>query len=278
MDRILGAARATVSDRFTTAIVNRLTPATVAGLDALAGLGVDGQDPASRAWLAELKADPGRVSRDSLRSEIAKLARVRALGLPDGLFDGWSDTLVAAWRVRAAVEYPSDLRAHNPAVRLTLLATLAWIRQGEIIDGLVDLLIPLVHKINSRAVQGAQAELIADLHRVRGKENLLFRIAEAALDHPDDTIRAALYPVVAPATLAELVREGRASASALRARTRLRLHASYSSYYRRVIPELLGALQFRSSNTRHAPVIHALALVRRYAGRTQAPHSGLLRR
>lgn len=89
-----------------------------------------------------------------------------------------------------------------------------------------------------------------------------------ALDHPDDTIRAALYPVVAPATLAELVREGRASASALRARTRLRLHASYSSYYRRVIPELLGALQFRSSNTRHAPVIDALALMHRYAGRS----------
>jgi len=46
------------------------------------------------------------------------------------------------------------------------------------------------------------------------------------------------------------------------------LHASYSSYYRRVIPELLEALQFRSSNTRHAPVIDALALMRRYAGRS----------
>ena len=32
---------------------------------------------------------------------------------------------------------------------------------------------------------------------MRGKENLLFRLAEAALDHPDDTVRAALYPVVA---------------------------------------------------------------------------------
>jgi len=269
VDRILGTARAAVSGRFTAAIVNRLSPATVVGLDALAGLGPDGQDPTNGAWLAELKADPGRVSRDSLRSEIAKLARVRALGLGDGLFEGWSDQLVAAWRARAAVEYPSDLRGHDAAVRLTLLATLAWVRQGEIIDGLVDLLIALVHKIDNRAVQGAQAELVADLHRVRGKENLLFRMAEAALDHPDDTVRNAVYPVVAPATLAELVREGRASASALRARTRLRLHDSYSSYYRRVIPELLEALQFRSSNTRHAPVIEALALMCRYAGRAK---------
>lgn len=85
------------------------------------------------------------------------------------MFDGWSDKLVVAWRARAAVEYPSDLRGHDPAVRLTLLATLAWVRQGEIIDDLVDLLIALVHKIDSRAVQGAQAELVADLHRVRGR-------------------------------------------------------------------------------------------------------------
>jgi TnpA family transposase len=267
VDRILGAARAAVSDRFTTAVMARLSMATIAGLETLAGIGVDGQDPASGAWLAELKADPGRVSRDTLRGELGKLARVRALGLPDQLFAGWSDKLVAAWRARATAEYPSDLRAHDPAVRLTLLAALAWTQQGEIIDGLVDLLIALVHKIGTRAEQGAQAELVADLHRVRGKENLLFRLAEAALEHPDDTVRQALYPVVGPSTLAELVREGRASESALRARTRVRLRSSYSSYYRRVIPELLEALGFRSSNARHAPVIDALALMRRYANR-----------
>jgi len=267
VERIIGAARSAVSDRFTTSTVSRLSPAAVAELETLAGIGVDGQDPATGAWLAELKADPGRVSRETLRSELAKVARVRALGLPDQLFEGWPDKLVAAWRARAAAEYPSDLRSHDQAARLTLLAALAWTRQGEIVDGLVDLLIALVHKIASHAEQGAQAELVADLHRVRGKENLLYRLAEAALDHPDDTVRNALYPVVGPGTLADLVREGRASESALRARTRTRLRASYSSYYRTVIPELLEALEFRSSNTRHAPVIEAVTLMRRYAHR-----------
>jgi hypothetical protein len=199
---------------------------------------------------------------------------VRALGLPDQLFEGWPDKLVAAWRARAAAEYPSDLRSHDQAARLTLLAALAWSRQGEIVDGLVDLLIALVHKIASHAEQGAQAELVADLHRVRGKENLLYRLAEAALDHPDDTVRNALYPVVGPGTLAELVREGRASESALRARTRTRLRASYSSYFRTVIPELIEALEFRSSNTRHAPVIEAVALMRRYAHRHSVRYYG----
>ena len=69
--------------------------------------------------MAELKADPGRVRRDTMAAELAKLARVRSLELPTGLFDGWSERLVAAWRARAATEYPSDLRSHPQPVRLT---------------------------------------------------------------------------------------------------------------------------------------------------------------
>lgn len=65
VERIIGAARSAVSDRFTTSTVSRLSPAAVAELETLAGIGVDGQDPATGAWLAELKADPGRVSRET---------------------------------------------------------------------------------------------------------------------------------------------------------------------------------------------------------------------
>lgn len=272
VDRIIGTARAAVSDRFTEATVARLSPPTIAGLEALVGLGPGGADPANTAWLAELKADPGKVGRDTVTAELAKLARVRALGLPPGLFEGWPDQLVAAWRARAATEYPSDLRDHSDAVRLTLLAALAWVRQGELVDGLVDLLIALVHKIEANAARGAERDLTADLHRVRGKETMLYRLAEAALDHPDDIVRDALYPVVGPATLTELVKEGRASEAALRTRTRARLRASYASYYRVVLPGMLAALEFRSSNTAHAPVIEALGLLARYADRPFVRH------
>jgi len=61
VERIIGAARAAVADRFTASTMSRLSPSTMNGLEALAGLGPDGpdgQDPASGAWLAELKADP----------------------------------------------------------------------------------------------------------------------------------------------------------------------------------------------------------------------------
>lgn len=121
-----------------------------------------------------------------------------------------SEKLVEGWRARAA-RYPSDLWAAPRPVRLTLLAALCWGRSAEITDALVDLLIGLVHKINARADRRVERELIDELRRVRGKEAILFRFAEAAVEHPDDTVREALYPAVSEKTLRELVREAKAS-------------------------------------------------------------------
>ena len=145
--------------------------------------------------LAELKEDPGPLGLKTLFREVGKLRRVRAVGLPPALFADVSEKLVAAWRARAARMYPSDFRAAPRPVRLTLLACLCWARTAELIDGLVDLLIGLVHQIDARAEHRVERELLAELHRVRGKEGILFTLAEAAVDHPDDTVRAALYPV-----------------------------------------------------------------------------------
>lgn len=90
---------------------------------------------------------------------------------------------------------------------LTLLAALVWQRQREIADTLVELLISVVHLINARAEKRVSQELINELKRVRGKENILFRLAEAAVEHPDDLVREAVYPVVGEDTLNDLVSE-----------------------------------------------------------------------
>ncbi|MFC6010252.1 hypothetical protein [Nocardia lasii] len=164
-----------------------------------------------RGLLAELKSDPGKVSLETLLREVDKLAAVRALALPADLFADASDKLVDGWRARAARSFPSDLRDMPDSIRLTLLAALCWVRSAEITDALVDLLIELVHKVNTRADRRVGKELTADLRRVRGKDNVLFQLAEAAIDNPDDIVRNALYPVVGEKTLRELVREAKAN-------------------------------------------------------------------
>lgn len=88
-------------------------------------------------------------------------------------------------RARAATLYPSDFRAAPQPIRLTLLAALCSVHTAEITDELVDLLIALVLKIDTRAEQRVEGELMSDLKRVRGKDGILFRLADAALAHPD---------------------------------------------------------------------------------------------
>jgi hypothetical protein len=68
-------------------------------------------------------------------------------------------------------------------------------------DGLVDLLIQIVHKLSVRAERKLVRELVGDFKQVHGKNALLFRIAEAALENPDGRVRDVIYPVVGETTL-----------------------------------------------------------------------------
>jgi TnpA family transposase len=264
-ERIIGASRSAASERFCVTTVSRLGVGAAGRLEQL--VADDGENAEGRGVLGELKAGPGQISLDSLLTEVDKLGRIRSLGLPGGLFADTAGPVVDAWRARAAREYPSDLRERPRPVRLTLLAALCWARTDEITDGLVELLIGIVHKIGTRAEDRVEGEMLADLRRVRGKEAILFRLAEAAVEHPDETVRRALYPVVSEATLRDLVKEAKANEVVFKSRVRKALRSSYSSYYRRMLPRLLGALEFRSNNTAHKPIIEALELLGRYADR-----------
>lgn len=261
-ERIIGSARTRFERQFCNLTVSRLPDDCARRLEDL----VAGDGPGRGGLLAELKADPGQVSLDTLLREIDKLEAVKALALPPGLFADCSERLVEAWRARATRSYPSDLAAASRPVRLTLLAALCWTRQAEITDALVDQLLALVLKINTRADRKVERELTEDLRRVRGKEGILFRLAEAAVDHPDDTVRAALFPVVGEGTLRDLVREAKANKRAFQARVRSVLHSSYTRHYRRMLPPLLAVLCFRCNNTAYRPVMDALDLLARYAG------------
>jgi hypothetical protein len=84
-----------------------------------------------RGFLQELKQDPGPIQLDTLLAEIVKLERVKAIGLPPGLFEGVSEKVMAGWRTRAMKRHPFDFAAAQAPVRLTLLAALCW-AQGPV--------------------------------------------------------------------------------------------------------------------------------------------------
>ena len=255
-------------------IAGRLPRSTTERLEDLVADGVDDveqDDAGEESVLALVKTVPGKVSLDSMLTEIHKLRAVRAIGLPAGLFADVAPKVLAGWRGRAAVEAPSHLRDHPTELRLTLLAAMLHVREREITDTLVDLLISTVHKINARAGHRVTQELVNAFKKVTGKENILFAIAEAALDAPDESVREVVFPAVTGGeqTLQELVHEYKTKGPVYRRTVQTTLKASYTNHYRRGLIELLDVLEFRSSNTTHRPVLDALDLVARHKdGRT----------
>ena len=123
----------------------------------------------------------------------------------------------------------------------------------------------MVHHIGARAESRVEKELLDDLKRVTGKQAILYRIADVAVERPDGTVREVLYPAVGEQTFKDLVREAKATGPTYRTTLRATIRSSYRGHYRRAVLDLLAALDFRSNNEAHRPIIQALDLVRRYA-------------
>lgn len=271
--RIVRAALHAYDERFCDDIHRRLPAATRTRLDALLrpaageqpGAANDAPDDPGPAVLMHLQADPGGPSVNSLQTELAKLVLVRQLGLPADLFGPTRSHEVERYNQRVVVEAPYELRRHAEPLRLTALAAFAHLRGRSLTDGLVDLLIETLHRIAAHAERKVERELLDDLKRVTGKQNILFELADASLAQPDGVVREVVFPVAGEQTLRDLVKEWKATGPTYRTTLRTVIRNSYSGHYRRMVPKVLQALEFRSNNERHRPVIRALELLRRYA-------------
>jgi len=276
MERFARSALRAYEDRFHTGVFERLPPVTRDHLDALLrsekasneGSAADAQDEtagSASAVLLKLRGNPGRPSLASMQDELAKLELIREIDLPADLFDRASPRDLERFRQRVSVEAPHELRRHPDAARLTWLAAFVHLRARSLTDDLVDLLIETIHQIGARAERKVERELQEDLKRVSGKQNLLFNLADATLAQPDGVVRDVVFPVVGEQTLRDLVKEWKATGPTYRITLRTVIRNSYQGHYRRMVPTLLAALEFRSNNERHRPVMDALDLVKRFA-------------
>ena len=188
-DRLIAAAVHAFEEDFFAAILQRLPEETRMRLDALVDPGAEGTDDAAdnpRSVFGLMKAAPGRIGLASVEGEVTKLSLIRDLDLRD--FDlrdfdlperFWADAsykLLARYRARAATESARELRRHAAPVRYTLLSAFCWQRRRKITDGLVDLLIQIVHRVSVRAEKRVTAEMVGELQRVEGKTDFVSRV------------------------------------------------------------------------------------------------------
>jgi TnpA family transposase len=274
LERLERLVREAVKKRealFITQTAMQLSQTTRVALDALVATGTDMDELqpvlfAARSDLATLKNEAGSVKVSTVLEELAKLHQLRALGLPAQLFALTPAKMVSTYRRRAANEAPSELRRHPNEIRWTLLSALCWQRTFEITDSLVELLVHIAHHIGTRAENRVEAELLRQLRRVAGKHKLLYKMAKVARASPNGTVKDVIYPAVSESVLDDLIREAEAEGS-FEQNVRLVTRNSYGHHYRRIVPLLLEALEFKSNNERHRPVMQALELLKKHRER-----------
>lgn len=259
--RLVRAAAHGAEQHFFAMVAKRMSDASKSAIDTLLTATDHGV-----LSLTELKSDPGRPSLENVLREINKLWQIKRLGLQKSVFDDVPRKLIYRHKQRVSVESLHETSRHPDAIRYTLVANFCHRRKQEITDSLIDILIQVIHGIGSRSKKKVEKEMLNDLRKISGKTNLLCQIAEAAMQHPDGVIRDVIYPVVSETTLKALVNELKFSEKAIyRAKIQMVMRKSYGNHYRRMVPELLKALEFRSNNETHQPIIRGLDLLKRYA-------------
>jgi hypothetical protein len=254
LDRLIGSVRQNYDERVFQTVMDRIDEPMRRKLDALL------EDSGDGSSLLGLRADPGRVGLESILDEIDKLERLRALALPADVLRSCSAASIKRYRPCSDGESVGVA----PSSRSNSLTALVFycVPRKELIDGLIELLIQITHRITVRAERRVTAEIITDFQQVRGKAGILFRIAVAALDNPDEAVRDVIFPVADEQTFQNLVKEQRAGAT-YQQRIHTIIRSSYSSHYRRMLPKLLNVLEFRSNNAVYRPLIDALEVIQR---------------
>ena len=225
---------------------------------------IQNQDDDKTITFNTLRSDPGRIGLESIFKEIEKLKIIRGLNIPKDLLSSLPNTILKKYRLRVASELLGELRAHPDKVRYPLLSIFFWSRSQEITDNLVELLIQIIHKINSNAENRVVKQYVKEFKKVKGKNNILLKIAESSLEYPNEKIRDVIYPIAKENTLINLVKELKKDGNTFKEKVFSVIKRSYSRHYRRMIPEILESLSFRSNNDAYKPVIEALKIVQKH--------------
>ena len=286
IERLINSAHRQFESQLCDSVVEQLPTKCRQALDNLTG-------PQSDSWildadeipLNQLKQEAGGVGLKSLKAELSKLKTIEELALPKDVFEGLSEQLVDRYRQRVETESLTEIRRHPDPIRYLLLSAFCSQRSQEIVDSIIELFILLVHKLESRSRKRASSEIIATAQETENHDQLLYQIAVAALAQPEGTVQDVIYPVANETQLETVVEHLGEGGKSFKERLHAKMRRSYTRYYRRLLPLILKALEFRSDSLNLKPLLAAIQLLKSsaevpsaepYPKKTDVPMDGVL--
>ena len=262
IERLVNSAHRQFESQLCDSIVEQLPIRSRRALDKLTG-------PQSDSWildadeipLNQLKQEAGGVGLKSLKAELSKLKTIEELALPTALFEGLNERLVDRYRQRVETESLTEIRRHPDPIRYLLLSAFCYQRAQEIVDSIIELFILLVHRLESRSRKRAASEIVATAQESENHDQMLYQIAVAALSDPEGTVKDVIYPVANETQLETVVENLGEGGKSFKERFHAKMRRSYTRYYRRLLPLILKALEFRSDSLNLKPLLAAIELL-----------------
>lgn len=239
--RSIRTARSAFVDDLLKKITGSLPSKTVASLEASLA------EARGDHGFQRLKGDVGAATLDNVLNAADRLAFIRDLDLPFDVIRTIDPSWIKLLSRRVEGETASEMRRHAQEKRLGHLALYIMSRRSHLTDGLLDLLIDVVHRIGTRSKTKVISKIAADINKVHGKERLLVDIATAAMMAPNGKVSDVIFPIAGAAKLKAIIDEHRAKGT-LDVQIQTVMRGSYASHYRRMLPSLLSVLRFRSNN------------------------------
>ena len=191
-------------------------------------------EPRSLTGVHHMKSEVGAATLGNVLGACDRLTFLDSLDLPwdhlAGVDPGWTAMLCR----RVEGENASEMRRHGEERRLGLYALYLMDRHRKLTDDLIDLLLEILHRLQTRSRRTVITGIARDIERVHGKERLLFDIAEAAIEDPEGRVIDVIYPVAGIAKLTAVIDEHRAKGT-LDKRIQTVMRGSYAGHYRRMM-------------------------------------------
>lgn len=212
-----------------------------------------------------MKSPPGQLGMKTILEEVKKLRFIREFKFEaEQYFPETSSKVIQVLRDRARAEDAYQMRRHPVSVRVALMTVLLLDRQAEVTDHIVRIFLELIRRIEKKADRTLEKEITGNIRRVFGKNQILYRVAEAVTNNPDGTVREVLFQEIGEGVFQRLVEESRQGETSYEVVRSEVIRKKYRHSYRRMMKPVLDVLKFRSNNSAYDPLLKGLELVHRY--------------
>jgi len=206
---------------------------------------------------------PGGLSLETILGEANKLRFLKSLILPDCLQNIPNKSLQRYYR-NICTKYPSAIKAMPETHRYALLAIFSLIKKRQVTDNLVELLIRLTKKIITSGENKLRKELskVIEIKKSCNQKVILNTLINAILEHENDVIKSAIYPIISKETLETIRAKDSEKQITYNGLVHDRARNSYIHHYRRMLSPVLELLEFETRNIHYQLIIDALAVIK----------------